>query len=300
MRLLKAVLPGVLLMLLAGCGGGGSPLPTQPPLPTPSPRLATGATGIPVTSAPTVAPRQPASLTVAELDTLLNPAGSVECRLPCYGGVTPGTATLQDTVDYYGRLGIGPLDFVPGDYIDVSDGAGSLDAFLNRSSDILSAQGQGYIPPLANAYLDGGILRYLYMGWQMLPAYMAPGSVITVEGQPSRVELGLVFNRTPVTYMLVLLYEKPTGSYGFVYYGPTGGDASQRTVCVAPGQITSAILGSFAPGVEPLAGLSDSLYLLPAAEALEMPLIDVAGQLAGDECLEVAASQWGAWQALQP
>ncbi len=309
MLLRNVLLIVISAVLLAACLGTATPqtvasTPTGASAPPPSLATPPAETVFPpdeVQSSPLPTPTLsvPESLTTAELHRRLDPFGTTDrsCVLPCYNGLRVGQSGQQDVLNFYAWLGIGVQDLIPGDYEAVQDGSGRLGAWLTKTSDLLSAAESGLTPPLVDIYLESGLVQSIYVGWQYYPPYVTVSRTLEVLGQPAQVDLALVFSQDPPTYMLRLLY--PTQQTGFAFYGQTIGDATVRQVCFSAEQVTSAFFGVFAPGIPPMAGLTYSDYLLPVEQTLSITQAQFAALATQEQCLNIAASLWTPWQALQ-
>lgn len=250
------------------------------------------------TLTPTLAQRQPENLTTAELHERLDPFAGGDCVLPCYGGLVAGQSNTQNAIDFYARLGIGTRDLIPGDYPEVEDRTGRMGAYLSKTSDIMQAMEAGFKPPLVDIYIENDVVQYIYVGWQYsYPSYLTVPRVLEIMGQPDRLDLGLVFSREPVTFVIQLVYTEER--LGFSYYGNALGDAAQQRVCLTDDQVVLTYFGLVASGSEPMEGLADSDYLLPLLETLTMSYNDFTAQITAGGCLEILASQWAPWQGIQ-
>lgn len=237
------------------------------------------------------------SLSVSELHQRLDPFASAtaDCTLPCYNGLRINEATLDDVLNFYARLGIGPADLIPGDYDAVRDGTGRVGAWLTKTTNADEAEALGLSAPLVDVYVEDGAAQYVYIGWQYLPPYLTPSRVLEQMGQPDQLTLGLVLDEEPPAYALRLLYAQE--SLGFAFYGTPQGDTAQPTLCFSPDDVNRTFFGLFAPGVPPMEGLAYTQYLLPVEDALGLPPESFAEQVSGG-CLTLTAEQVAQWTAL--
>jgi hypothetical protein len=244
-------------------------------------------------------PLFPESLTNAELHQRLDPFSDVEgsCPLPCYNGLTAGQSNLQDVLAFYSHLGIGATDLIPGDYEAAQDGSGRLSAWLTKTSDVVQAEEMGLAPPLVNVYLQDNVVQYVYVGWEYLPPYLHPSRVLEQLGQPDNLNLALILDQNPPSYLLQFVYAQR--GIGVAFSGPMPGDSSQREVCPSGGQVNVTVFGIFIPGTAPMQGLNNAEYLLPLETTLRLSYTDFVGLLSAGECLSIPAAQWTPWQTMQ-
>jgi hypothetical protein len=289
---------GILLaiMLLAGCGitassqgGDGQAGAIPGGNPTSLPGVATQS-GL-------AQPPAPDALTTAELNTRLDPFTAPLCALPCYGGLTPGQDGLQESLNFLGRLGISALDLIPGDYQAAQDGTGKLGATLLRSTDILNAMDQGFVPPDVEIGLESNLVRYAYVRWTGAPAYLTFARVIEQMGQPEKLDLALIFKNNQIEFVVQMIYTSQ--QTGFAFLGQAASDGTTVQVCTS-GAMTATLMGVFAPDKTPMAGLSHQPYLLSVDQGVGISGADFAGQMSSTGCVSIASDRWAAWQALQP
>ncbi len=289
----------MMLFVAVGCSSPDAPaLPDAVPTATPAGESGPAPTAILIT--PTFAPPVPDSMSTQELHQRLNPLlDSTEgCTLPCYNGLVAGQSTDEDTLTFYGHLGIGLPDLVPGDYdaLQDGDGTGRLSAWLTKSTDVVQAEEMGLAPPYVNVHLENNVVKFLYVAWEYYPPYLTIGNVLDRFGQPDQLNLALNFEKDPANFMLQLIY---TGQQaGFAFYGETTGDASARTICLAEGQVLT-LFSTFATDITPMGGLSDFQYLLPMQETLGLSYADFDGKMHAGECLTIPSDQWQPWLSLQ-
>ncbi len=286
------------LLVLTACS---RPAATAQPSAPPS-VVEAGPSTIPAfspTATPTLMPLFPESLTNVELHQRLDPFSAVEgsCPLPCYNGLTAGQSNMQDVLVFYSHLGIGATDLIPGDYEAAQDGSGRLSAWLTKTSDVLQAEEMGLVPPLVNVYLQDNVVQYVYVGWEYLPPYLHPSHVLEQLGQPDGLNLALLFNQNPPSYLLQFVYTQK--GIGVAFSGPMPGDSSLREVCLSSEQVNVTVFGVFIPGTVPMEGLSNAEYLLPLEAALGLSYTDFADLLSAGECLGIPAAQWTPWQTMQ-
>lgn len=286
------------LLLVAACSSPGtSALPEAIPTASPSAESNTGPTPVPIT--PTFAPPVPDSMSTQELHQRLNPLADPtgDCTLPCYNGLVVGQSTVEDTLTFYGHLGVSLLDLVPGDYDSLEDGTGRLAAWLTKSTDVVQAEAMGLAPPFVNVRLENDVVQFFYVGWEYSPSYLTVPQVLDRLGQPDQLLLALNFGNEPPDYMLELIY---TGQQaGFAFYGETMGDSSYRAVCLSEDQVLTTLFSAFAPDVTPMGGLANSEYLLPVLDTLGLSYTDFDGQMHAGQCLTIPAAQWESWLSLQ-
>ncbi len=283
-------------LLLAACSritptlpSSSLPLSTLPAAPSATPSHQPSPT-------PTLAP--PESLTLAELHQRLDPFNTAlpDCALPCYNGLLVGRSSLQEALNFYARLGIGITDLIPGDYEGIQDGSGRLGAWLLTASDAAQAAQAGMMPPLVDLYLESNVVQSVYVGWRYIPSYLTPARVLGVLGQPTHLDLALVFGEGPPAVMLRFLY--PQVQAGFAFYTDASSSGDGWRVCFSTDQVGRAFLGIFAPDIPPMAGLTYSDRLLPLLETVGMTYEDFAAEMASTGCLNIPAERAAAWQAL--
>ncbi len=289
----------IMLLLLSACSSNAVPKETSGSTPT------VGAVKLPAPmetlssslSTPTLA--LPESLSTLELHQRLDPLASTldGCRLPCYNGLVPGQSGLREALNFYSRLGIGVPDLIPGDYQTAQGGTGGLGAWLTKSSDVVQAADLGLAPPLVDIYLQDNIVQYVYVGWHYAPPYLTLPRVLDVMGQPSQINLALLFKPEANTYALQTIYAD--ARVGFAFYGLAPGDATMLRVCFGEQQASVTYFGAFAPNLTPMEGLEGSEFLLPLEGTLGLSYSYFVTQIVNDACLEVPSSQWTPWQALQ-
>jgi hypothetical protein len=288
------------LSLLVACAG---PPPT-PVAPSPLPQ-GEAATPAPLEIVPTpVEPTpdlpRPEVLTTEQLHQRLDPfvGLAADCALPCFNGLVPGASGAYDTLLFYSRLGIGLGDLIPGDDQSLRSGTGSVSAWLTKTSDVTQAEALGLAPPLVDVYLQDGLTQYLYVGWGYYPPYLTLPRVLETLGPPTHLDLALIFDQQPPTYMLQLVYDEQRT--GFAFSGRMSGDESALLVCLDDEGVSVTRFGVFALDAVPMEGLSNSAYLLPLAETAGLPYEEFAALAASGECLPIPAETWGAWQAIAP
>jgi hypothetical protein len=296
--LTRYLVPPLVLLLLAACSSPGTPAPPEAG-PTASPTVESAPVQTPVPLTPTFAPPIPDSLTTQELhqrlDPLADPTGS--CPLPCYNGLVVGQSNTEDTLTFYGHLGIGVPDLIPGDYAALEDGSGRLAAWLTKSTDVVQAETMGLAPPFVNVRLESDVVQFVYVGWEYYPPYLTVAHILDTLGPPDQLGLALNFENEPPRFTLQLVY--PDQQTGFAFYGETTGDASYRAVCLSDEHLLVTLFGVFAPDVTPMGGLTDSDYLLPALETLGLAYADFDQQMRASECLTIPVDRWEAWVNLQ-
>ncbi|MBN1428308.1 MAG: hypothetical protein JXB07_07980 [Anaerolineae bacterium] len=287
----------VLLCLLTACAGAeaGTSTGEAPTMGANDPPLPTWTPAGPEAPASTVFAPYPDSVTTTELGTRLDPFGASECPLPCYNGLVPGQGGLQETLNFYSRLGISALDMMPGDYEGALDGTGNLGAVLTRSPDILQAVDAGFIPPRVDVRLTNNIVRYVHVKWEAMPSYLTIKRIIEVMGQPDRLELGLILRQTNPEFIIQMTYS--SRQTGFAFFGAAPSDGSQLQVCLTPDQVKTALLGVYAPDEELMTGFTHEKYLLPLLDTLGLPYTDFVTQVNAGGCLVIPSSQWAAWQS---
>lgn len=301
----KAVWGLFLIVALIGLAACSGPEATpQPPtavvLPTATPSPTTAAENIAPTLPPTAPPLPtPEILTTTELHQRLDPlTGWIEgCTLPCYNGLTPGEAGVAEVLAFYARLGIGVPDLIPGDAQSLQSGTGDVGAWLTKTSDVLQAEELGLAPPLVNVSLEDGVARYVYVGWQYYPSYLTALRVLESLGPPERLDLALVFEEDPPTFLLELVY--PSLRAGFAFSGEMPADDAGRRVCLSSEQVDVTYFGIFAPEMAPMEGLANSVYLLPLEETLGLPYEEFAALVNAGECLTIPPERWEPWLAIQ-
>jgi hypothetical protein len=174
------------------------------------------------------------------------------------------------------------------------DGSGDLGAALAKTTDIAAQVSGGYEPPRLEVQVSDFLVRYFYVGWAVLPPYLSPTSVLSEIGPPDDLQIGLVLDREIPTFLVTLIYETEAGSYGFAYYGETGGDATARTICIGEKETLIVLMGSFASDVEPLGIISEREYLLPVRDALGLQPVNVMETLSSG-CLILTPEQLATW-----
>lgn len=282
-----------LAVLLAGASLAACA--AQPPTATAGVRaLPTRAPGVTLAPAPTIAP--PDTITTAQLEGRLDPFNSPTCALPCYNGLTPGQGDFQAALAFFRKLGISPVDMIPGDYQNALDGTGSLGASLLRTTDIEQAVQAGYNPPRVDVGLENNQVRTIAVNWPSYPPSLTIARVVQHMGQPDTVKLALVMSASPPTFAIELIYAARLS--GFLYQGVTRPDAAGLQVCLSEAGITGSLLGVFSPGQTPLADTSLARLMLP---------LDSAGGVSGDAftaavdaagCLGIPAAKIDQWKAL--
>jgi len=258
-------------------------------LPTPSP-------GVFPTEQPLLPPD---ILTTQQMHDRLDPFGEAipGCSLPCYNGLIMGQATLLDTYNFYARLGIGIPDLIPGDYQAIQDGEGQLRAWLTKTADADRAEEMGLGAPLVAVSIAHNTPEALYVNWSYEPPYLSVSTILGQAGEPDQLELALLFSEEPPVYVLVMVYDGWNG--GFAFTGLTTGDATTRRVCLSDSQVRVTTMGLFAPGLSPMEDLPNNRFLLPLSEVLGISIAEFATRIAAGDCIDIPASTWPAWRALQ-
>ncbi len=276
---------------LAACAAQPQPQPAETPgaqVLSTRPPVATRAL------APTIA--APDAITTAQLEQRLDPFGNPACKLPCYNGLTPGQGDFQATLDFFRKLGISPVDMIPGDYESAMDGTGRLAASLLRTTDIEQAVQAGYNPPRVDVALQNNQVRSIAVNWPSYPPNLVIAKVMQQMGAPDVIKLALVVNVSPPTFAIELIYAARQS--GFLYQGTTHPDAAGLQVCLSDAGISGSLLGIFSPGQTPLADTSLAKLMLP---------LDGAGGMSGDAftaaastvgCLSIPAAKVDQWKAL--
>ena len=270
-------------------------LPLSPLPPTPAGEEQSITT--PATS-PTSTRAFPESITSTELHQRLDPftPRDPSCTLPCYNGLTPGEAGLNDVFNFYARLGIAPTDLIPGDYQAVQDGTGQVGAWLTKASDAKQTGQDSTEAPRIDVTVENYRATQVYVGWTRAPDYLTPARLLGEQGTPSAILLALVLDITPARYALHLRYSE--ANIGAAFYGSVVGNVGTRTICFTPANITTTIFGIFAPDAPQMEGLRYNEQLLPLPETLDIPTTDVITRLSEEECLSITGDQLAAWQAL--
>lgn len=279
---------------LAGCGLSASPSPTAPSLPT--------AQSIPPVTEPTTEALPaagagiptPESVTTAVIEQRLNPFTDSQCALPCYNGLTPGQADMNGALGFFSRLGISPIDMVPGDYDTTLDGTGHMGAALLRATDIEQAVKVGYKPPNAEVAMLSGVVDNVSINWPDYPPYLTLPIVLQQLGPPNQVDVGLRFIATPPLYVLQLIY---TGRQtGFIFAGVTREGSGVLDVCPNEETITNMAMGVFSASQAPLAGSEVSSFVLPLEQSTGTTLDAFLTQINAGGCLSITADRWPQWQ----
>ncbi len=284
-----------IVLILAGCGRGrGTPIPGGAPssqgasnLPTAVPSLPSPAAGVPT----------PEKITTGQLNQRLNPFADPQCTLPCYNGLTPGQADFQAALKFYSRLGISPVDMVPGDYENTLDGTGHLGASLLRTTDIEQAVAAGFNPPRVDLALQGGVVGNVAVNWPGYPAYLTLPVIVQQLGQPGDLKIGLLFSKKPVNFLIQLVYTPR--QTGFVFSGAAQGGGQELQVCLDEKSVTGSVLGVFATGQTPMAGAAFEKNLLPLESSTGVPYQQFVTAINSGACLSVPADKWAQWQALE-
>nr|MBN1228619.1 hypothetical protein [Anaerolineae bacterium] len=236
----------------------------------------------------------PSSLTTEELQQLLNPLfQSDDCLLPCYNGLVPGQSGISEALNFYAALGLGPQDLMPGDYAAIQDGSGHLRAFLNKASDQVQAESRGMPPSLVDLGFEGGIVKYLYVGWQYLPEFSNLVDLNSRFGPPDRFELAVDLASETPGYALFLVYSET--HMGLAYYGDLQMTGEGGMVCLDNDRISAVFLGIFAPDIPAMAGLPLGDMLLPVEASLQIPFLSVVEQVGRAGCFDLTAEQLEAW-----
>jgi len=288
------------LVAVTGCSGGSNQTPDKGGVP-----IESGGTSAPAQSGeiptfdvsvlptPTLSHPTPEVSTTQELHDRLDPFGSeANCELPCYLGFTPGAANVQDTLVFYSQLGIGATDLFPGDLEGIADGNGSLAAALTKTTDVEQAESIGLPPPLVEVQITDNVSEHLYVAWQNYPTYLTIQEVFGALGEPTSVDLSLDLESG--SYLLRLTYAgNESGSYGYAIEGNLNG---AQQVCLSEEFVEVTYLGTFAAGIEPMAGLRYSQYALPLETTLSLNVNGLIAALDSEGCFTV--EQLAPWQAL--
>jgi len=278
---------------LTACGGVATPAPTA------SGRLPTQA--VPLILEPTEILPEPGAgiptperVTTALIDQRLNPFADPACALPCYNGLTPGQADLSVALAFFSRLGISPIDMVPGDYETTLDGTGHLGASLIRATNIAEAVSAGYRPPTAEIAMLAGVVDNVQVNWPYYPSYLTLPTVLQQLGAPDIVGIGLQFTSTPPGYVLVLIdIDRQTG---FIFAGVTQQGVGQLDVCPNEQTITNMAMGVFSASQTPLAGSDIARATLPLEQSTGITQDVFFTQMSAGGCLSVTADHWPQWQ----
>lgn len=284
--------------LLGACSGRQTPPPptASPPTPDQAATAAQSATAAVATApaeSPTAEPIPPDDLTTDELYARLDPLAGAEpgCALPCYVGLTPGAAGLDDVFAFYARLGVGREDLIPGDLQAAADGTGRLGAGLNKATDVQP----GAAVPLVDVGVEVGVVQSVYVGWPDAPASLAPAAVFAALGEPAEADLAIDAAAEAPTYLLRLAY--PDLHSGFAFRGPLQAGAGTQDVCPSGDGLERVFFGTFAPEQPVMAGLTGETPLLPLDETLGVSYADLSALAAGGGCLTLTADQVALWAA---
>jgi|GEM_PF-1852070 len=288
-------------MIMAGCGSSN---------PTPSPNSTFTVFDVPplVTAtiagvpSPVMSPlptlSYPESLTTQELHQRLDPfSNPPDCALPCYNGLVMGTSDVYDVYNFYARLGIGVPDLIPGDFPAVQQsGKGRLGAWLTKTSDAMNADQMGLSAPQMAIFVENNTAQSLNLTWGYYPPYLTAQQVLDKMGQPSALNLAILFAENPPVYILTMIY--PDRQMGFAFYGTTVQNGDSLQTCLTKDQVANTVMAIVKQGDVPLSTIRFNEYLLPLTATLGISYEDFSAVLASTGCFDVPASTWDKWKSI--